>query len=265
MANRRRAQRGRGGLAVIGVAGAVGASLVAGTQMIGPKRHAPPEVAAVAVVSSADDLCFIGDVRLVEGATQPCVSRADLALWDGRPVLSPDGEATALSLAHPEDALAPVAIVRTCGEFRRLTAEGWYALSSRDMRRQAVFERACGTIAMLRESAPPRSTQFADTGCTQDDMLAVARSTPLLFSETRAAAPADVAVEKAAAGDWRLRGAGEEARILEIAHADFDGDGEGEILAFASLAAPGGTAALGVLGLIRRADPGAPATFEVAD
>ena len=263
MGNRRRAQRGRGGFAVIGIAGAVGASLVAGTQLVGPNRHTPAEPLAVA--AEGDELCFIGAVRLVEGAGSPCVTRAELRTWDSRPVLSPNGDATALSLSHPSDALAPVAIVRTCGEYRRLDADGWYALSSRDMRRQAVFERTCGALAMLEKSEPPRATQFTDAGCTDDDMRAVARSTPLLFSESRADAPAEVSVEKAGPGDWRLRGAGEEARIQEIAHADFNGDGIGEILAFAAVAAPGGTAALGVMGFIRRDAPEDAVTFVVAD
>ena len=225
------------------------------------------------------EVCLKTDIAMIDGLAPGCYPRAALAAFRDRPVFDARGLAAALSLAHPTDAMAPLAIVRTCAEYREKSADGWFAFSSRAMRREAFFRRACGVLDMLAWSRDPDASYFEEGAAALADIEALAASGAFGLAEgspkappgsttsTDDAAPA-ISVRADAPGVWALSWAEDRAAVVqEIAHADFNADGAGDILVFIALGARGATglAAASRLGFLEKVDAEGPARFTPYD
>jgi hypothetical protein len=188
-----------------------------------------------------------------------CYGRAQYEAMRDRPVIAADGSAVRVSLAHPSDAAAPAETAGTCAEYDSLIAEGYGALSSADMRREEYFRRACGSLALLAKAAPARRTNFTDGKAAMDDVRSMATADAVGFGEVEPAA--SVEVTEVSPGVWKILIGQGETMVHEIAHADFDGDGGGEILAYLTVGAAGGTARTGTIGLMEKASASGPCGF----
>jgi hypothetical protein len=62
-------------------------------------------------------------------------------------------------------------------------------------------------------------------------------------------------------GVWRISSSANDTMIYEIAHADFTSDGLGEILAYVSIGAAGGSARAGSIGFIEKKSAGGACAF----
>ncbi len=204
-------------------------------------------------------LCLKTKIAFAAGADRGCYSRADIAALMNAPLLDDRGAPATVDLSHPTDYDRPQATAATCADWRRLTGEGWYALSTREMRREAWFVRACGTLALLEVARRPDLSHFEGGDASQADMESLAAAAPFGIGEAGAAAPMSVA--KSGAAEWRLSGSGQSVVIQEIAHADFNADGLGDILVFASLGVEGGTAAASETGLLEKRKASGPVRF----
>lgn len=257
----------------IGAAGALAAAVTAGLlfgrQPKEPTVEAPLETRAPsASTAEATDApaagatpaadCIEIRMRLVEGMTEGCMSAADYAALRDNVVLGGEGGAAELTLASAGagDESAPV---RTCADYESRIGEGWFALSNADIRREEFFIRACGALAMLADAAPARDTHFHNGAADEADMESLAKATD--FGLSADAPAADAKVTRAGEGVWKLSTPTAETTIFEIAHADFTGDGLGEILAYVSTGAAGGTARGGTLGLIEKQSADGPCAF----
>ena len=213
-----------GGVGVIAVsAGVFGLSL----------RRAVDEPPLVgAAVYDDSEVCLLKDISFLPGDQDGCFARSALAQWESTPLVDPERGALALSMTHPTDASRDVAVCTTCREFREYRFDGWYALSSRDMRREAFFVRACGVIEMLRYAQAADQSYFADDGLEAGEAASLAAEHLLQLGDDPAIAPGNPEIDRIGPSSWRVVAGGQTVRIEEIAMADFDTDGRAEILAF---------------------------------
>ncbi|MGF1543673.1 MAG: hypothetical protein ACFB00_04085 [Parvularculaceae bacterium] len=254
--SRRSRARQRGKAAVYGLAavGALGA-VAGGVQLAtgGSASDAFDET----------EICIKTNASLVDGLEPGCYARGALKAYLEKPVLGRAAAPVAVSLADPRDDLAPLAVVRTCGAYADLTRKKWYVLSSREMRREAFFVRACGALDMMIRSRPAETSHFADEEMSADDMRALASKAPFRIAESAdAPAPGDgMAIENERPGWWRMRLGDQTALLQEIAHADFNKDGVGDILAFAFVGVEDATVGVATVGLVEKASATAAPTF----
>ncbi|MFN3958753.1 MAG: hypothetical protein ACK4NP_02440 [Parvularculaceae bacterium] len=245
-------------VAGLGAAGALTAAAVTGVAIMQPDR--PVDGARLGVASAAGDpVCIKTNVRLVEGMSAACYGRAQYEAMRDNRVIAADGSAVRVALAHPSDAAAPAETASTCAEYDSLVSGGYSALTSADMRREEYFRRACGALALLAKARPAGSSYFVGGKASEADVRSMAVAETTGFDETGPGAPVDIAA--VSDGVWRIRIGQGETMVYEIAHADFTGDGGGEILAYMTVGAAGGTARTGAIGLMEKASAGGPCGF----
>lgn len=242
----------------LGAAGALSAAAVTGVALIQPDGPAEPARASLAN-AAGETVCIKSNVRLVEGMSAACYARAQYEAMRDRAVVAADGSPVRVVLAHPSDAAAPAETASSCAEYDSLIAGGYSALSGADMRREEYFRRACGALALLSKAAPARRSYFVDGKAAPEDVRSMASADAIGFGEVEPSAP----VEISEAGDsvWKIRIGQGETMVYEIAHADFNGDGAGEILAYLTVSAVGGTARSGAIGLMEKASASGPCGF----
>ena len=265
--------------------GAAGAAVAGGALLL-----APVDLPGGTPLQSEPEVCLRTGLKFFGDAKAACMSKAALRKWRVAPVLDNRGRAVSLQLAHPTDYARPLEAVSNCQTYRTLTKEGWYAASTREMRREAFFERACGALDYLLKARPMKMSYFAEGALSAGDAEAVAAGKPFGFvggppspspsegdvqAETNDAPKGDaqdltVAEEsgsavrlagKAAAGVWRLSRGEQSAQIQEIAHADFNDDGFGDVLVYVTLGVSGASARTGLVGLVEKTAADAPARF----
>ncbi len=228
--------------AIIGGVGVIAAGIGVFALSSRPPVGEAPLVGA-AVFDDAE-ICLLTDISFLPGDQAGCIDRGALADWEATPLVDPERGALTVSMTHPTDASRDAAVCRTCHEFREYTFDGWYALSSRDMRREAFFVRACGAIKMLRNAQIPDQSYFPDDGLEAGDVASLAAEHLLRLGDDPAVTPGNPEIDRIGPSVWRVAAGGQTVRIEEIAMADFDGDGRAEILAFLSARPDEGTATI---------------------
>lgn len=239
-------------------AGAAAIAATSGVVMNGQRGAAAPVDAASLAAPASAQVCIDSNVRLVEGMARACMTSAEFEALRDRPVIDGQGEAAIVNLAGPDPA-SPQSAVRTCAQYDAMVKDGWYALSNAEMRREEYFKRACNALSMLAAAKPAAMSHFSDGHASAADIRSMADGDAIGFGET--APSVDVSVEAGEPGVWKVTIGEGETFVHEIAHADFNGDGVGEILAYVSVGAHGGTARSGVVGLIEKAADEGPCTF----
>ncbi len=236
---------------IIGAAAAGAAGVAVLTVPGGDKETAAVERAA------ASEICLKSDLALFEGVSARCFSPEELSALRDKQVVDIDGEPVALSLTHPTDMSVDAKESRTCADYSELSFDGWYALTSRDMRREAYFIRACGALAALADAQPAKETFFTKGSPDEEEVKTLAAAAQ--FGEISLGEDG-LSVEKNGAV-WRISSEAMSLEIHEIANADFDNDGVEEILAFTAGAPQGGTASFYESGLIEKDAAGAALSF----
>ncbi|MBI1366487.1 MAG: hypothetical protein GC153_11110 [Alphaproteobacteria bacterium] len=245
------------------------AALAGGAVAIGVAlRHesgerAPTAAPAVAAAKPYA-VCLKTAFPLIKGADKKCYDPAGLDALEDQPVLGAASAAETVALSSPTDASSPTKDASTCREYNQLTDEGWYAMTSREMRREDYFKRACGALALLRRAKAPEVTYFADGELTEEDVRSAAAHARFLIGPAGTPAPEPV-IEKGAGESWRIATGDQIAILQPIAHADFDDDGRGDMLVFVAMRIEGGTAAASRLGLLQKSADGGPVTFEAEE
>ena len=203
-------------------------------------------------------ICLKSDLSLFEDVSAKCFTRTELLALSDRPVVDIEGRPVSLSLSHPTDMGAPPYECSTCRDYGEMSFDGWYAMTSRDMRREAYFIRACGVLAGLMNAQPFERSYFQD-GTPEAGEVAVLAAN-MNFGEGQPENE-ELHVEKAAGSIWRISSEAMAIQIHEIANADFDNDGIEEIMAFTSGGPEDGTARFYSAGLIEKDQAGAALSF----
>lgn len=243
----------------LGAAGALSAAAVTGLAYLQADKAPPSARAALASAIVGESVCIKSNVRLVEGMQPACYDRPQFEAMRDRQVIAADGTPVRVALAHPTDAAMPAESAATCAEYDSLVAEGWAALTGADLRREEYFRRACGALDLLVKARPAALSHFANGRAAVEDVRSMADADAIGFGEVEASAP--VAVADLGDGVWKLTIGQGETMVYEIAHADFTGDGVGEILAYLTVGAVGGTARTGTIGLIEKTAADGPCGF----
>lgn len=222
----------------------------------GPAEQTPPaemtQARAAPGAVPPGEICLHRDIRFLAGDQSGCHSKEDLAVWAAAPLVDPSRGAMSVKLTHPRDASRMPVDSTSCREFNEMRYEGWYAMTSRDMRREAFFVRACGAIAMLRRASPAGENHFDAAGLMAGDIATLGASAALRLVGGSVDTPADPEIEAIAEGAWRMSAAGSTLFIDEIATMDFDDDNVAEKLVFMASGPDEGTASLSEIVLIGR-------------
>ncbi|MEL7485645.1 MAG: hypothetical protein AAGJ87_00350 [Pseudomonadota bacterium] len=243
----------------IGAAGAAGAAVVTGLTM----RHADEDPGALTLIADPEtEICLRTDLKFFAGAKRGCVDKAEIGRWRTAPVLDDRGAPVELNMSHPTDFQRDFEAVKSCGQYRRREGDGWYAGSTREMRREAFFERACGVISFLLDARAPSETFFQDGALTIADVRSLGEGPPFRIAPSADAVDAVMDAAAAEDGVWGLSSGEQYARIQEIAHADFNGDGAGDILTFVTVGVEGATASAGTVGFLEKTSADAPVRFK---
>lgn len=216
-------------------------------------------------VPKGDEIvCLRAPLPFVADATPECLTSADLKALAEAPLADPNGGPARVTLAHPTDLAAAPQSVESCAQYRPLADAGWGGLSSRDMRREQVFQRACGAIDMLARAEFPTKSFFAGDALSAEDLKSLAPS-----AIARIAPDGDrldgesLSIEADGDGRWIIRVPNEETSIEEIAHADFNGDGLGDVLFAAGQRASGGTLSTAFVGYFTKTGANAAVGMEI--
>lgn len=243
-------------LAAGGIAAALAVIVV--LVAVAVRRGAP---APRAPATGEQVVCLKTDIPLIEGADKRCFTRSEIAALADRRVLDSQGAPAEVELSHPRDVARAPETAATCRRYESLAGEGWYALSSRDMRREAYFRRACGALAFLERARKPDVTYFEDGALSEADVDSLAGTSPFRIGPAVEPGARETTIEKDPDGTWRLISDGQIALLQEIAHADFDGDGRGDMLVFVAMRVEGATAAASMAGLLEKASAAGPVVF----
>jgi hypothetical protein len=223
-----------------GAAGAAGVAVFGGPMLDAGKSEKAPTLVE-------REICLKGDLPLFEGVDAKCYSRAEFRALLDRAVLDAQGEPILLTMSHPSDRSAASATSSNCRQFREMAFDGWYAASSREMRREASFVRACGALAALDKAQDAKQSFFTNGSPNAEDMAVMVSA--MRFGEASAE---NLQVDQASGHVWRITADAITVQIHEIANADFDNDGIEEVLAFSAGAPVGGTASFYDVGLIEK-------------
>lgn len=206
------------------------------------------------------EICLKRPLPLFEGVESQCYDRrAFRNLYNAR-VVDASAEAVGVSMSHPNDYSAPDAVASTCGEYREMQFDGWYAASAREMRREAFMMRACAVLAVLADAAPATSAYFSDGSPTADELAAFIEAGGAAMGE----APEASAIIRVVSEEqyfWRVETETVDITIEELANADFDADGIEEILVFVTTAAQDGTMSVPTSALLNKDGRGAALTL----
>lgn len=255
---------GLGGVLAAGAAAYIGLSPAEKPQA---DKGAAPLRASTSPARAEDSdpmICLRADIGVAEARNGGCYARRDFAAMASSPVRDTEGTPVKVSLAHPTDYERDASVAATCAEYRGLTEAGWYALATSEMKREAFFQRACGVLSMLERARAPDLSHFVNGRMGDADARSLALAAPFGFGgdENAPAVPATMAPR--GEGAWGLEGGDQKAVVQEIAHADFNADGLGDMLVFVSLSVEGGTATAAEVGLVVKRAAAGPCTYEGA-
>ena len=243
-----------------GGAVAVAAAIFAGVSVQNDNKSSQAEGQALQR-NSSDEICLLVDAPMIEGAAKGCYSPSGTAEMADAAVLDDDAEPVRLSLAHPTDDARALAVAENCRRYRELTSEGWYALSGREMRREAYFERACGMLSLIERARSADVTYFKNNGMSEEDARSLAQNGGFAIGPRSEGNSSTPVVEQAGEHRWSIDTGGSVAVLQELAHADFNGDSRGDILTFVTIRAKEGTAHASRLGVLDKAGANGPVRF----
>jgi len=242
-----------------------GAAALAAVSIAGVSFYvvAPNDDSREAAIDVAEDdvfICLKSDIALWKDVEQECLSPSQVnALWD-KPVMM-RGEPVAVELVHPSDYSVEPVECQTCRQYAERQWDGWFAMTSRDMRREAAFIYACGTLSLLEQAAPASESFFEDGSPSTDDMEALAPSLLLRLTDSTASEALEIDVARISYAEWRLTAKDYAGSIKEIANADFTGDRVEDVLIFLYGAPVDGTATLSSIAILEK--PSAAADVSV--
>lgn len=230
----------------IGIAAAIGAVGATGAAVIGSTSFLTVDEA------TNEKICIKTDVAFVENMNKGCYTKTDLSALMGRNVLDRRGQSVAISFSHPTDDVQGLAVARDCATYADLVDKKYYPISSREMRREDYFKRACGTLRLILSARKPETSFFSNGALARADMDSLAKGPPFKIAESVDDQEVPGVFEQSEQGWWRMEVESQNVTVQEIAHADFTRDGVGDMLVFVSITVTDGTAQAGRLGLLEK-------------
>jgi hypothetical protein len=188
--------------------------------------------------------------------TRECVTRkvllADAEHKMLEQISSGDSREMSVSMGHPTDFKKPTEKVTTCHQFARLKRAGWGGVSSVDMADEAHFDARCGIVELAKRAELPEDSGFLTGQLTREHLEALDTADwPNIGEDENKDA---VLVTRQGDGVWLSEYGVMFAVLSEIAHADFNKDGHGDLLVFLLASPVDGTAQISYYALIESYD-----------
>lgn len=153
--------------------------------------------------------------------------------------------------------------VRTCAEYDAAINAGFYALTTFDIKMSVFFKHQCGLLRLLQAATTPEYSYVAEprVGIVDIELLPFATFPQLVheYQEEGGTATYQSKIDDGTISVKRLRqnmlwveGNAMGQRLVEVARADFDGDGCEDILLFEYCYATQGTLGYGNIRLLSR-------------
>ena len=245
-------------IAGLGTAGAAGAAVLTTISL----KHTEADHEPAALLKQPGlEICLRTKIPFFEKAGVGCFRKSDLAKLRDAPVLNDAGAPVTMNMSHPTDFNRDMKVARNCADYRKMSKDEWYAASSREMRRERYFERACGVLTYLMAAEEATVSHFKDGRIKENDILSFSSGPPVKITSGSESEGGEVTVDQIGDGVWRLSAIGQQARVREIAHADFNGDGVGDMLVFVAINVVDGTASAGSVGYLEKTEPDGDVRF----
>ncbi len=178
--------------------------------------------------------------------SERCMTRAEVLSRADQPSdgVGPGGpkRLARVKMVHPTDFAEPERQVATCTVFANLKSKGWSPLTSADRVDETRFLRYCGLMSVARLAKVARTSIFTPEGLTADELAKVPGGDWPIFGERLGEDAPIVAADPDYPAVWKVDTPTLVMRLWDVAHADFDEDGEGERLVFIAARARGGSA-----------------------
>jgi len=234
---------------------------------------APPQ-------SEGDTFCLLTDAPFFETLEAGCYPRDLIDDLYTSPLVNRRGANIVVTMSSPPDQAAATADCGTCADYEARRDEGWFALTSRDQRREDFFERACGMLGYLRAAGPVEISHFVDQTISDRDVETMEPERMLRFAtgreSSRSLSPDHASVsaretevrreikrlisESGAA--WSIESDDQRLFLQPLVHADFNGDRIGDVLVYLRTRYEEGSAATGRVGLLTKTSAQGPVSFE---
>lgn len=190
------------------------------------------------------------------------IARSDIASLRDHPLrLGQNDQIRGVNLTHKDGQQRHV---RTCREYESALKEGYFAYSTFDMKMATSFEHQCGLLRSLETAAEPTASYLSNpiVGITDLDLLPFSMFPSFEVTKTHSDAEAtyqdkvddgSLVVRKVKHNLLRIeqeQGMGQQ--FIEVARADFNGDGIEDILLFEYCYATHGTMGFGGTRIVTR-------------
>ncbi|WP_411816027.1 hypothetical protein [Hyphococcus sp. DH-69] len=228
-------------------AGALGAASLA---LLSQPVFKGPDNESADAIADTYQMCLKSSLSLFKDVKAQCYNRKQIYVLLDRPLVNRDGDAVSVSLTHPSDASIAIEEASTCRQYREYVFDGWFAMTTRDMRREGYFKRACGVLTVLFEAQEASTQHFSNGSPTDEEVASLAPN--IRFGEFIDGALDTVSVSQSQRFQWEITMGDQTVYLTELANADFDNDGVEEILAFSAGMVADGTARFYQTGLLEK-------------
>ncbi len=113
--------------------------------------------------SVGDGVCLMEPLKFVDAPEQLCFSADELASLYDYEVLQGGGKVAVVRLSHPTEDNQQQHI-STCRKYVDKSAEGWYALTTKDMAMQGYFESTCSLLTYLEQGQSATQGKLPEVG-----------------------------------------------------------------------------------------------------
>ena len=221
------------------------------------------------------EYCLLTDAPFFGSLKTGCYTKSDIENLYKSDLVNARGQTVSVRLSSPPEAADDSVTCQSCADYERMQQQGWFAISTRDQRREAFFARACLFLTYLREAEMPTSSHFDGRQLTQSDISTLEPRGLFQMTGVAGAAAAgedrdsdagfSVSRYRPLAGSWQVDLTDQQVVIQPLLHADFDDDGVGDILAFVRPQYESGTANHGTIGFFKKVNEDGPVTFRMLD
>ncbi len=190
----------------------------------------------------AEKICLLSEAPFFQGLKAGCYSNKEIADLYDRDLVNERGASVTVQMTSPPEAPQAFDNCRTCSDYNRMRRLGWFALTGRDQRREEFFGRACAMLDFLNKAADSQETYFAQSRLVSQDIEKIPTKSLIQFSAWPNAESGDFSPEEQINrtnseapdenGNWVVKLDEQWLIIQPLAHADFDGDGIGDMLVF---------------------------------
>lgn len=208
---------------------------------------------------------LIEGMRFADTEEIRLVARADLESLRDRPIRL--GENTGIDVVTLTNDGKEQCLVRTCKEYDEAVGAGFYALTTFDMKMASWFEHQCGLLTALQSAAAPTASYISKPRKSILDLSLVPFSffpqIGELDPDTDRSGSYQDKVDNGSLVIKRVshnllqivEPGGMGQQLIEVARADFNGDGVEDILLFEHCFATEGTLGYGLVRIITRTSP----------